>query len=122
MADTLLYDPNSQAVLPITLTDNALCYLKDALAKRGFGSGIRLVVKKTGCSGYTYQVELLDEPSDTDAVFPLADGLNVVVAKIFLDLVKGTCIDYVKEGLNSGFRFANPNQKGVCGCGESFTI
>lgn len=122
MSEVLLFDPNNQAVEPISLTPSAVSRVRDTINKRGSGKGIRLVVKKTGCSGYSYIVEPLDEEQTDDYVFPIEDGLVVAVSQTFFDLVKGTCIDYVHEGLNSGFRFTNPNQKGVCGCGESFTI
>lgn len=122
MSDVLRFDPNDQPVEPITLTPSAALHVKDSIHKRGFGKGIRLMIKKTGCSGYSYVVEPLDEQQADDYVFPIEDELFVAVSQTFFDLVKGTCIDYVHEGLNSGFRFANPNQKGICGCGESFTI
>ena len=122
MSEVLLFDPNNQTVEPISLTPRAALRVKDTINQRGSGKGIRLVVKKTGCSGYTYIVEILDEEQTDDYIFPIEDGLFVAVSQTFFDLVKGTCIDYVHEGLNSGFRFTNPNQKGVCGCGESFTI
>ena len=122
MTEALLFNPNNQSIEPITLTPSAASYTKNSIAKQGSGKGLRLVIKKTGCSGYSYHVEILNEEQSDDYVFPVQDGLSVVVAKTFLDVVKGTCIDYVHEGLNSGFRFYNPNQKGECGCGESFTV
>jgi iron-sulfur cluster assembly accessory protein len=117
MSDVSLFDPNQQQIEPLTLTPAAIAHIKS------FGKkGIRLVIKKTGCSGYAYHVEIFEEQQTEDHIFPLEDGLSIAVPKTFLDLVKGTRIDYVHEGLNSGFRFYNPNQKGACGCGESFTV
>lgn len=120
MSDVLLFNPNAPA--SVTLTPAAFSYLKNTIEKRGSGKGLRLSVKKTGCSGYSYVVDILDETTADDYIFPLQDELVIAVAKSFLDIVQGTRIDYVQKGLNGGFEFDNPNQKGICGCGESFTV
>ncbi len=122
MSEVSLFDPTSQSIEPITLTAAAAFRVKNTIAKQGSGKGLRLVIKKTGCSGYSYQVEIFNEQQADDYIFPAQDDLCVVVSKAFLDLVKGTRIDYIQAGLGSGFRFYNPNQKGECGCGESFTV
>jgi iron-sulfur cluster assembly protein len=122
MSDVLKFNPAQNAIEPITLTTDAINYVQKTIAQRGNGKGLRLSVKKTGCSGYSYVVDILDELNDADHVFSIQDGLVVAVPKDFLDLIQGTCIDYVQSGLNGGFRFDNPNQKAVCGCGESFTV
>ena len=113
--------PVDQGSLAITLMPNAVSHIKQAIAKQGFGCGLRVEIKQTGCSGYTYVVSILDEPREDEHVFTAQDGLLITVTKKCLDLVYGTSIDYAKEGLNGGFKFNNPNQKGICGCGESFT-
>ena len=106
----------------ITMTDNAIAHVKAQIAKRGRGIGLRLGVKKVGCSGYGYVVDFLDEANPEDRAYPVADGLAVYVAPESLPFVNGTEVDYVRQGLNTGFEFNNPNVKAMCGCGESFNI
>lgn len=122
MTEISRFNPLDEVPTALTLTANAVAHTKKAIEKQGFGKGLRLEIKQTGCSGYAYLVSILDEPHLDEYVFTVQDGLLITVAKQFLDLVQGTCIDYTQEGLNSGFRFQNPNQKGVCGCGESFWV
>jgi iron-sulfur cluster assembly protein len=105
----------------ITLTDRAAERVRGFLAKRGSGIGLRLGVKKTGCSGFAFTVNYADEVSDGDVVFDAAD-VRVVVDKDSLPYIDGTEVDFVREGLNEAFRFRNPMAKGECGCGESFNI
>jgi iron-sulfur cluster assembly protein len=105
----------------ISLTEIAAKKIQQQLAKRGKGSGIRIGVKTTGCSGLAYVLEYVDIPNSTDEC---VDCLN---CKIYIDpkacpYVKGMLIDYVRNGLNEGFDFKNPNEKNRCGCGESFTV
>ncbi len=106
----------------ITMTDAAVAHVKTQLAKRGKGIGLRLGVKKVGCSGYGYVVDFLDEASPVDIVYPIVEGLAVYVDPDSLPFVRGTEVDYVRQGLNVGFEFNNPNVKAMCGCGESFNI
>jgi len=106
----------------ITVTAAALSHIKKSLAKRGAGIGIRLKVKTTGCSGNAYVVDYVDEVQADDIVFSIGDNLIVCVDPQSFALVKGTQIDYVRNGLNSAFSYTNPNVKGTCGCGESFTL
>jgi iron-sulfur cluster assembly protein len=105
----------------ITLTDRAAERVRGFLAKRGSGIGLRLGVKKTGCSGFAFTVNYADEISAGDVVFD-AEDVRVVVDKESLPFIDGTEVDFVREGLNEAFRFRNPMAKGECGCGESFNI
>lgn len=107
--------------MAITLSDAAAERVKSFMANRGKGLGIRLGVKTTGCSGLAYVLEFVDELEDDDVVFE-DKGVKVIVdpkSKLYLD---GTRLEFKKEGLNEGFEFVNPNVKGECGCGESFTV
>ncbi|NSM10399.1 iron-sulfur cluster assembly protein IscA [Moraxella bovoculi] len=105
----------------ITLTERAAKHVKDFLDNRGSGEGIRLGVRTAGCSGLAYVLEFVDTPNDTDERFE-SDGVSVFVDPKSLVYLNGLQMDYVTEGLNSGFKFTNPNQTGECGCGESFTV
>ncbi|MDF2868374.1 MAG: iscA [Gammaproteobacteria bacterium] len=104
----------------ITLTPAALEHLQKTITKRGKGIGIRLGVKKTGCSGFGYVIDIADAVTDDDQIFPIAQDLSVVVNRQSYPYLQGTTIDYVRKGLNSNFEFYNPNAKVTCGCGESF--
>ena len=91
-------------------------YLIDALA----ALGLRFGVKRTGCSGWSYVVDLAREAKPGDVVNE-QDGIRVYIDADSLPLVDGTEIDFLKQGLNEQFVFRNPNVKAECGCGESFT-
>lgn len=107
--------------MAITLTDKAAERVEKFLANRGKGIGLRLGVKTTGCSGMAYTLEFVDEMSEEDVSFE-SNGINVIVDPKSLVYIDGTELDYVKQGLNEGFEFNNPNVKDECGCGESFTV
>ncbi len=107
--------------MSISLTAAAADRVKNFLGRRGHGLGLRLGVKKTGCSGFAYVVNYADEINANDLVFE-DQGVKVIVDKESLGLIDGTQVDFVKQGLNEAFRFRNPNVKGECGCGESFTV
>src|SRR6056300_311175 len=107
--------------MPITLTEKAAQRVQNFLVNRGSGLGIRLAVQTTGCSGLGYNLEFVDTTNDDDTIFEDRGVKEVVDAKSLIYL-EGTEVDYVKEGLNEGFEFKNPNAKGECGCGESFTV
>lgn len=107
--------------MSISLTPSAAERVRSFLLRRGRGVGLRLGVKKTGCSGYAYVVNYADEIGSNDVVFE-DQGVKVIVDRDSLGYVAGTQIDFIKEGLNEAFRFRNPNVKGECGCGESFTV
>ena len=91
------------------------------LANRGKGLGLRLGIKTSGCSGLAYVLEFVDELNEDDNVFE-QDGVKVIVDTKSLVYLDGTQLDFVKEGLNEGFKFINPNVKDQCGCGESFNV
>ena len=105
----------------IELTDRAADHIKNYLAKSGDGIGFRLAVKPTGCSGYQYVVEAAQVINEQDIAFE-TNGVNIVIDQQSLKYLTGTQLDYVREGLNEGFKFHNPNVQQTCGCGESFNI
>ncbi len=107
--------------MAITMTEPAAARVKTFLANRGKGVGMRVGVKTNGCSGMSYVLEFVDEINPEDEVFEV-NGVKIVVDKKSLVYVNGTEVDFIKEGLNEGFKFNNPNEKGQCGCGESFTV
>lgn len=107
--------------MSISLTSAAADRVRSFLGRRGHGVGLRLSVKKTGCSGFAYVVNYADEIGAEDVVFE-DQGVKVIVDRASLDYIDGTEVDFVKQGLNEAFRFRNPNVKGECGCGESFTV
>lgn len=103
----------------ITLTETAAARVREFMTSDG-GRGLRLSVRRTGCSGWAYDVSLDDAARDDDRIFE-DRGIRVFVDPKSLPIVQGTRIDFVAEGLNRTFRFTNPNVTGECGCGESFT-
>lgn len=105
----------------IHLTERAAQHVKDFLVNRGKGEGIKVGIKTSGCSGLAYVLEFVDTPDPVDQVFDNF-GVKVFVDPKSLVYLSGLEMDYVKNGLNEGFEFSNPNQKGECGCGESFTV
>jgi iron-sulfur cluster assembly protein len=105
----------------ITVTEAAAKHITKHLQKRGKGMGIRLGVKTTGCSGMAYVLEYVDQVAPEDQEFQ-GHGVSVFVDPKSLAYIDGTELDFVKEGLNEGFEFKNPNIKAECGCGESFTV
>ncbi|MGB9428929.1 MAG: iron-sulfur cluster assembly protein IscA [Gammaproteobacteria bacterium] len=107
--------------MAITLTDSAARRVTSYLEKRGGGLGLRLGVKKTGCSGFAYVVDYADQAEPEDVIFE-QHGVKVLVSRDNLALLDGIRVDFVREGLNESFKFHNPNVKDECGCGESFTV
>jgi iron-sulfur cluster assembly protein len=105
----------------ITLTEAAADRVREFLEKRGTGEGLRFGVKESGCSGYSYVVNYADEIGPEDLVFE-THGVKVIVDPKSVDVVEGTEIDFVKDGLNETFQFNNPNSTDACGCGESFNV
>ena len=105
----------------ITVTEIAAKKIKSNLEKRGKGIGICIGIRTTGCSGLAYVLEYVDETWPGSTSFR-QDGFSIVVDNRDLPVVDNLEIDYVRQGLNEGFEFNNPNSKGECGCGESFRI
>ena len=95
--------------------------MKSYLERRGHGVGLRVGIRKTGCSGYAYVIDYADAVDTDDVVFE-DHGVKIVVDNDSLQLIDGTQVDFVKQGLNEAFKFRNPNVKGECGCGESFSV
>lgn len=107
--------------MSITMTDSAALHVKRSLEKRGKGVGLRLSVKTSGCSGLAYSLEFADNPLADDVTFE-SHGVQLLVDTHSLPFLDGTELDFVREGLNEGFKFHNPNAKAACGCGESFAV
>jgi iron-sulfur cluster assembly protein len=107
--------------MAVTLTDRAADHVQRYIQKRGKGVGLRLGVRTTGCSGLAYKLEFADEVKPEDTTFE-SNGVRVLVDPKSLAYLEGTELDYVREGLNEGFKFNNPNEKDRCGCGESFNV
>ncbi|ABE34523.1 iron-sulfur cluster assembly protein IscA [Paraburkholderia xenovorans LB400] len=107
--------------MAISLTPAAARHVEKSLRKRGSGMGLRVAVRTSGCSGFAYALEFVDTANDEDQRFE-AHGVTVVVDPRSLTMLDGTELDFVREGLNEGFRFHNPNARANCGCGESFAV
>jgi iron-sulfur cluster assembly protein len=107
--------------MAVSLTESAAERVRSYLSARGQGIGLRVGIKKTGCSGYAYVVNYADVVEDEDVIFE-QHGVKVVVDTKALELIDGTEVDFVKQGLNEAFQFRNPNVTGQCGCGESFSV
>ncbi|WP_237054856.1 iron-sulfur cluster assembly protein IscA [Microbulbifer sediminum] len=107
--------------MAITMTEAARAHIERQLANRGKGIGIRVGVRTAGCSGMQYVLEFVDEANAEDEVFD-HEGVKLIVDPKSLVYLDGTELDFVKEGLNEGFAFSNPNVKNECGCGESFHV
>lgn len=105
----------------ITVTDAAANKIQRVIAGRGKGIGIRLGIRTTGCSGLAYVLEYVDVPLQEDQCFT-SSGCSVYVDPKSAVYLQGVEIDYVRQGLNEGFKFLNPNERDRCGCGSSFRI
>ena len=108
-------------IMAISLTEAAARHVSRYITKRGKGVGVRLGVKTTGCSGLAYKLEYVDDVAPEDVVFE-DHGVKVLIDPKSLAYIDGTELDFVREGLNEGFRFNNPNERDRCGCGESFRV
>ncbi len=107
--------------MSIRLTEKAARQIARSIEKRGKGIGLRLAVKTSGCTGYAYALEFADQMQPDDQSFE-THGVRIVIDAKSLSLIDGTELDFVREGLNEGFKFNNPNAKATCGCGESFAV
>ena len=107
--------------MSVSLTPAAARHVAKSLSKRGSGIGLRLAVKTSGCNGFAYALEFVDAPNADDECFE-THGVKVIVDPRSLGMLSGTELDFVREGLNEGFKFNNPNAKANCGCGESFAV
>jgi iron-sulfur cluster assembly protein len=107
--------------MSIKVTENAAKQIKKQLEKRGNGIGLKIGVKQSGCSGYAYTLEYVDQLSAQDRIFEFQD-VKVIVNQADLEYLKGLELDYRREGINEAFKFNNPNVVGTCGCGESFAV
>lgn len=108
--------------MAVTITEQGAKRVNEFLVNRGKGIGVRLGVKTTGCSGMAYVIEFVDEINEGEDEVYESNGVKIIVDKKSLVYIDGTEMDFVKQGLNEGFAFNNPNEKDSCGCGESFTV
>ncbi|MFT7406027.1 iron-sulfur cluster assembly protein IscA [Zhongshania sp.] len=107
--------------MPISVSSAAASHINRQMVGRGCGLGIRIGVRTSGCSGMAYVLEFVDELQAEDQVFE-RDGASVYIDPKSMVYLDGTELDFVKEGLNEGLKFNNPNVSAECGCGESFTV
>ena len=107
--------------MAVTLTERAAQHVTNFLARRGKGVGVRLGVRTTGCSGMAYKLEYADAANPEDETFE-CHGVRILVDPKSLVYLDGTELDFVREGLNEGFKFNNPQEQDRCGCGESFRV
>lgn len=120
---TTIEAPRARRALPplMTLTDAAADRLRALYAKGENGKLLRIAVKTTGCSGLSYDLSWTDEPAASDEVIKDKDVTVLIDRKATLFLI-GTVMDYEVKAMTAGFTFTNPNEKGRCGCGESFHV
>ena len=107
--------------MAVTMTEAAAKHVTRYLGRRGKGVGVRLGVKTTGCSGLAYTLEYAADVAPEDVEFE-DQGIKILIDPKSLAYLEGTQLDFVREGLNEGFKFSNPNERDRCGCGESFRI
>ncbi len=107
--------------MTVTMTPRAVQHIGQQLNHRGHGEGIRVAVRTSGCSGMAYALEFADSIESDDQIFE-CDGVKLIIDNESLVYLQGTELDFVKEDLNEGFKFINPNVVAECGCGESFTV
>jgi iron-sulfur cluster assembly protein len=105
----------------IIITSQAAIRVNRQLDRRGKGIGLRVGVKTTGCSGLAYVLEYVDSANPEDQEF-VSEGVRLFVDPKSLAYLNGLQIDWVRNGLNEGFEFTNPNERDKCGCGESFRV
>ncbi|MEX1198396.1 MAG: iron-sulfur cluster assembly accessory protein [Pseudohongiellaceae bacterium] len=115
------FDP---AQIDVSVSDEAAAHFRRQLQKTPDARAVRLSVKESGCTGYMYVVDLVDEKgfNDRDLAVEVGDGIDLRVDRDSLAIINGTKIDLVNEGVNRQLRFLNPNAQDECGCGESFNV
>lgn len=114
------FDPTQQTV---RVSEAALAHFRKQLKADGSGAqAVRLSVKQSGCTGYSYVVDLVSEARPDDVTVNLDDDMTLLIDPESLSMVAGTEIDMVQEGVNRQLQFLNPNASDYCGCGESFNI
>ena len=107
--------------MSVTMTYAAAERVQSFMVNRGKGLGLRLGIKTTGCSGFAYVLEFVDDLNEDDELFTI-ENVKIIIDAKSLVYLEGIELDFVKDGLNEGFKFTNPNAKGECGCGESFNV
>lgn len=106
----------------LSLTAKARAHIEAQIAKNPKALGFRVGVKKSGCSGYAYVVDLVTSPASDDECLEASENLKVYIDRESLPFLNGTEVDYVQSGVNWSFQFNNPNMEAACGCGESFSV
>jgi len=112
---------NPDTITPVKFSDKALSHLEEQVKKQS-AKGVLFNVKESGCSGFKYLLELAFEIEDNAKTYPLNDNLNLYVNSEIINLIRGTEVDYIQEGVNHRLDFKNPNATASCGCGESFSV
>jgi len=112
------FDPSQQVV---TVTPAALEHLRRQLGSQA-GKAVRVSVKKSGCTGFMYVLDMVEQAGENDLHYRLDEQIELLIDRASLPVLSGTQIDLVKEGINHQIRFINPNVKDQCGCGESFSV
>lgn len=116
------YVPGQDQNTDIGITESAIKHLTEKLSEKPAAKGVRISVKPSGCSGYMYVLDYVENPEASDTLIEVNEALSLFVDTESLPIINGTQIDYVKQGLNASIQFKNPNVTGECGCGESFTV
>ncbi|MBU2097552.1 MAG: iron-sulfur cluster assembly accessory protein [Gammaproteobacteria bacterium] len=116
------FDPQAVVAAPVSVTPSAIEHFRRQLQKDQTARAVRLSVKESGCTGFMYVVDLVPELNDSDIRQQLSEGVELLIDRGSLNIVSGTQIDLVSEGVNRQLRFQNPNAKDHCGCGESFSV
>ncbi|MAV26132.1 MAG: iron-sulfur cluster assembly accessory protein [Gammaproteobacteria bacterium] len=115
------YSPDADPSETISVSASAAKHFESQLARSGH-RGVRITLKESGCSGYMYDIAEVDEPASGDITMPLENGVQVYLDALHAAALRGTEVDYTRDGLNQNLRFNNPNATDACGCGESFNI
>ena len=115
--------PEPQEYTPVTLTPKAVEMVKITREAEGIdpSHGLRIAVRGGGCSGFEYALDFEKEPRDNDWIYE-QNGLTIYVDAVSARYLEGTTVDYVMGMAGAGFKFLNPQAKGSCGCGSSFTV